>query len=167
MLKINFLVTALAALIPLVTGFIWYNPKVMGSAWIKATGLAEEELKKANMAVVFGMTLVFSFLIALIMNPIVIHQFGFQSMMMDEPDLFKAGSDANNLFTSTLDKYGNAFRTFKHGVLHGVIISLFLVTPVIGINALFERKSAKYILIHIGYWVLTLGLMGGVVCQFA
>lgn len=56
---INFLIIGLATLVPLVMGFIWYNPKVMGKAWIKSTGLAEEELRKANMAVVFGLTILF------------------------------------------------------------------------------------------------------------
>ena len=38
---------------------------------------------------------------------------------------------------------------------------------VIGINALFERKGFKYIAINAGYWILCLGLMGGVLCAFA
>ena len=28
-------------------------------------------------------------------------------------------------------------------------------------NALFEMKSAKYVLINVGYWILTFALMGG------
>ena len=64
MVGINFLVTALAALIPLVLGAIWFNPKVLGSAWMKSTGLTEDQLKGANMPLIFGLTYVFSFLIA-------------------------------------------------------------------------------------------------------
>jgi hydrogenase maturation factor len=37
----------------------------------------------------------------------------------------------------------------------------------VGINALFERRGGKYILVHVGYWIVTLALIGGVVCQFA
>jgi hypothetical protein len=40
------------------------------------------------------------------------------------------------------------------------------VLPLIGINSLFERKSFKYIFIHTGYWIISLALMGGVLCQF-
>lgn len=166
MVKMNMLVTALAALIPLVIGAIWYNPKVLGGVWIKSTGLTEDELKKANMPLIFGLTLVFSFFIALTMNMIVVHQFGFQSMLMGEADLLTEGSEVNVFFTNTLDKYGTAFRTFKHGAMHGTLFSIFFVTPVIGILALFERKNAKYILVHAGYWVICLALMGGVICQF-
>ncbi|HRN41812.1 MAG TPA: DUF1761 family protein [Vicingus sp.] len=32
---------------------------------------------------------------------------------------------------------------------------------------MFERKGFKYIAINSGYWIITLGLMGGVICQFA
>ena len=39
--------------------------------------------------------------------------------------------------------YGNAFRTYKHGALHGFITGLLLVLPVIGTNALYERRRFK------------------------
>lgn len=167
MVNINFLVTILAALIPLVMGAIWYNPKVFGNVWMKSTGLTEGELKNANMAKVFVMTFIFSILISLSLNFIVIHQFGFQSMLMGEADLFTEGSEANMFFTNTLEKYGTTYRTFKHGFMHGAMDGLLFATPVIGIVGLFERKGAKYILVHAGYWILTLGFMGGVICQFS
>ena len=163
----NLLVVALTALIPLVIGAIWYNPKVFGTVWIKSTGLTEDELKKSNMMLVFGLTYLFSFFVAAILNPLVIHQFGFQSMLMGEKELFTPGSEANTFLTSTLQKYGNSFRTFKHGALHGTILGIMFATPVIAILALFERKGAKYILVHAGYWILSLALMGGTLCQLA
>ena len=167
MISPNFLVIALAALIPLVIGAIWYNPKVLGNAWMKSTGLSEEQLKGANMPLIFGLTYLFSFMAGLELNTIVVHQLGFQSMMMGEVELFTGGSEANALFTSVIDKYGDAFRTFKHGAFHGTIAGVLFALPIIGIIALFERKGGKYIFIHAGYWILSLALMGGVICQFA
>lgn len=167
MLSVNFLITALAALIPLIVGAIWYNPKVLGGAWMKSVALSEEDLKGANMPMIFLLTYIFSFFVALILHPIVIHQFGFQSMVMNEPGIFKEGTEANMFFRSTMDKYGDAFRTFKHGALHGTILGVTLATPVIGVIALFERKGGRYIFIHAGYWILSLMLMGGVICQFS
>ena len=76
-------------------------------------------------------------------------------------------SEAGSLVKAMMDKYGHEFRTFKHGALHGFLSSIFIVLPVIGINALFERRGGKYILIHWAYWAITFLLMGGVVCQFA
>ena len=67
-------------------------------------------------------------------------------------------------YNAFMADYGTAFRTFKHGALHGTIAGLFIALPIIGTNALFERKSAKYIFINSGYWIVTLAIMGGIVC---
>jgi hypothetical protein len=76
-------------------------------------------------------------------------------------------SEAGQMVAAFLEKYGNEFRTFKHGLLHGVISAISIALPILGIVALFERKSAKYIFIHLGYWVITLGIMGGIICAYA
>jgi hypothetical protein len=64
----NFLIIALAALVPTIMGFIWYHPKVMGTAWQKATGLSDEAIKNANMPLIFGVSLLLSFLLDLFHN---------------------------------------------------------------------------------------------------
>lgn len=66
-----------------------------------------------------------------------------------------------------MDKYGNNFRTFKHGVFHGVISGIFLIFPLFAINAMFERKGFKYIFINSGYWLVSFALMGGIICAFS
>ena len=137
-----------------------------GTAWIKATGLTEDELRKANMVKIFGLTLLFSFMIAFIMNSMVIHQFHILSALMNDPDLMKEGTETNRYVMEFFSRHGNNFRTFKHGMLHGTIAAIFLAMPIIGINALFERKSGKYIFIHTGYWIICMMLMGGIICQF-
>jgi hypothetical protein len=38
--------------------------------------------------------------------------------------------------------------------------------PVITVSALFEQRSWKYIAIHAGYWIVCLGLMGGLISAF-
>ena len=67
-------------------------------------------------------------------------------------------------YETFMAEYKDEFRTFKHGAFHGVIAGLFIVLPILGINALFERKSWKYILINVGYWTVTLAIMGAIVC---
>ncbi len=166
-MEVNFLIAALAALIPMVLGFIWYHPKVFGTAWMNACGFIPEDLKGGNMALIFIVSYVFSFFLAMMLNTIVIHQFGFFSTLMNDPDLMKEGTDAYQYAQNFMTKYGENFRTFKHGVLHGAIAGIFFVLPVLGTNALFERKRFKYILVNVGYWTVCLALMGGVICQFA
>ncbi len=166
MLQPNMLVTALAALIPLVVGFVWYNPKVFGNAWMKGAGLTEESMKGANMALVFGLTYVFSFFIAFSLNFLTIHQYGLQSLLMEEHGKGAVAGSAEEL-KRLMDIYGESFRTFAHGAVHGTITAIFFVLPLTGIGALFERRGWKYILINAGYWIVSLAIMGGVVCRFS
>ena len=157
-MEFNFIAIIVAALVPLIVGFIWYNPKVFGNAWMQASGVTEEQIKGGNMAKIFGLALVFAFLLAFTLPTLVNHQMGAVSL---------TGGDIENAlpsFQAFMDDYGDAFRTFKHGVFHGVLAGFFIALPILGTNALFERKSAKYILINSGYWIVTLGIMGGIIC---
>lgn len=47
-MEINFLALLVAAISTLVVGFIWYNPKVFGTIWMKESGMTEEKMKGAN-----------------------------------------------------------------------------------------------------------------------
>ncbi|WP_372754077.1 DUF1761 domain-containing protein [Mariniflexile sp.] len=149
-----------AAFSALIVGFIWYNPKVFGNAWMDAAGLSEEQLKGGNMAKIFGLALLFAFMLGFILENLVIHQAGALSLTGGDSKV------ALQSYSDFMTDYGNNFRTFKHGVLHGVIAGIFFALPILGTNALFERKSAKYILINSGYWIVTLGIMGGIICAW-
>jgi hypothetical protein len=88
-------------------------------------------------------------------------------MLADQPALKEPNSDLAKTVNSLMTQYGSNFRTFKHGAFHGVLMSIFMVLPTIGINAIFERKSFKYVFVHLGYWAITMGLMAGFICAFA
>ena len=64
------------------------------------------------------------------------------------------------------DQFKDSFRTFKHGALHGCVGGFTIALPVLGINAMFERKGFKYVAINAGYLIVTIGLMGGILCQW-
>jgi len=163
-MQFNFYIPFLAALIPLLIGFIWYNPKVFGKAWMKAADITEEKMKGANMAVIFGLTYLLSLFAAFSLVAITIHQTHLFSIFANDPGLQDPNSEIGMLFKSLMDKYGSNFRTFKHGVFHGTIAGFFIALPIIGINAMFERKKFKYIAINAGFWIVCLALMGGVIC---
>lgn len=161
---LNFPILLLAALVPMIVGFIWYNPKVFGNTWMEVSGMTDEKIKGGNMALIFGLSFVLAFLLAFEMNFMVIHQNHLGSIFADQQDALKA-------VTEHLDTnhggWTENFRTFKHGALHGLIAGLFFALPVLGTNAMFERKGFKYILVNGGYWIVTTTLMGGVICQFS
>lgn len=162
-MEVNFLAVLVATLIPTLTGFIWYNPKVFGNAWMEAAGVTEEKIKNANMFVIMGVSLLLSFMLAFFSQNLTIHQFAIFSLLENQPGMHE-NPITNSDFLSMMEKYGTNFRTFKHGLLHGTVASLFFILPVLGTNAMFERRGFKYILINVGYWTLTLALMCGVLC---
>lgn len=159
----NFYMYFVAALIPMVIGAIYYHPAVFGGAWMKVNDFTEDSLKKGNMAVIFGASYVFSVMLALILAMLTIHQT--QVFALFVPEIMESGSAAQATFNEIMAEYGDRYRSFKHGAIHGGIASLFFALPLIGINALFERRGWRYILIHFGYWLITLVLMGGLLCQ--
>lgn len=149
-----------AAVSAMVIGFIWYHPKVFGTAWMRVTGLTEEQIKGGNMAKIFVLALLFAFMLGIILEALVIHQAGALSLVGGDSSL------ALQSYSDFMTDYGSHFRTFKHGVLHGVVAGILFALPVLGTNALFERRSAKYIFINSGYWIVTLGVMGGIICAW-
>lgn len=159
-MNVNFLALIVAALSSLVTGFIWYNPKVFGNAWMKETGIVHDESKKPNMVKIFGMTIVYAFFIAFILQMLVIHQFGALGMVGGDP------TKALPSYASFMADYGTNFRTFKHGALHGSMTGLFFCLPILGVGALYENRSFKYTMIVGGYWVVTCAIMGGIICAW-
>ncbi|MCB9082075.1 MAG: DUF1761 domain-containing protein [Lewinellaceae bacterium] len=163
----NFPILLAAALIPMVVGFAWYNPKTFGTAWMQAAEMTEEKMKGANMAVIFGVSYLFSVFIAMAVQFTVVHQYHVYSIFADDPTFMDPTSTTGAFIADFMSKYGNNFRTFKHGALHGFLDGLFFAMPILGVNALFERKGWKYILINGGYWAVCLALMGGVICAFA
>lgn len=167
MMQLNWLPIIGSALIPLLTGFVWYNPKTFAPIWMKASGVTEEQGKSMNMPLIFGITLLLGVFLASAMVMMVIHQTHYYSILADNKDMLDANSDISKATKAFMDVNGSNFRTFKHGLFHGTLMGLFFAMPVLGINALFEGRGRNYILVNTGYWMLTLGLMGGVICAFA
>ena len=167
MQEMNMPVVLVTALIPIVFGFIWYHSKVFGKTWMQEADISEASIKGSNMAIVLGGSFVFSIMLSLTLQTMVVHQFHLASIIMGEPDAVNPNSAAQIWLKDSMATYGHTFKTFKHGALHGAITALFVALPILGINSLLEKKSRKYILLHAGYWVLTLTLMGGILCQFS
>lgn len=157
-METNLLALLTAAFSSLVVGFIWYNPKVFGNSWMKEAGLNYDDLKASNMLKTLSVTFIYAFLVAFMLQSITIHQFGALGMVGGDPTIAKAS------YTEFMADYGNAFRTFKHGALHGFITGLFLALPILGTSALYEQRSFKYTLIAGGYWVVCCTIMGGIIC---
>ncbi len=156
----------ITALIPMLVGFIWYNPRVFGKAWLKSIKSTADEMKGGKMWLTFSLCYLLGLMLSFAIMPIVIHQMHMLSIFANDATMKDPNSTSSLYVKNFFDMYGTNFRTFKHGAFHGTLASLFFVLPVIGIVALFEKKGFKYVAIHTGYWLVTLALMGGVICEW-
>ena len=152
----NFLAILVAAIAAMVIGTIWYNPKVFGTAWMNDIGMTEEQAKSGNMLKIFGFAFLFSFMIALSLPASVIHEIGAAQL--------NGGDATNPAFLEYLAACGEKFRSFKHGALHGAMLGVLFAFPILGITAMFEHRSWKYIFIHAGYFIVSLTVMGAIIC---
>jgi hypothetical protein len=163
-MEINVIILFIAALVPMIIGFVWYGP-LFGNAWMKEMNFTKESLKGQNMIKVFILSYIFSLLVAFFLQFIVIHQGGVFSTLLESGST-ELQVDVLVYFEDFMAKYGDNYRTFKHGALHGAMSGLFFVLPILSIIAMFERKSAKYVAINAGYWVVTLAIIGGIICEW-
>ena len=164
-MEVNFLILALAAFVPLFIGFIWYGPFLFQNTWIKLSGHTKESLKSTNVVLIYILLYLFSFSLSFFLQFIVIHQTGVYSSLL-ESGANELTSDRLTYFDDFMAKYGSNYRSFKHGVLHGVLVALFLILPILSTQAMLEKKSIKYLAINAGYWIISIALMGGVVCKW-
>jgi hypothetical protein len=162
----NWWLWLITALIPIAVGALYYSPLLFANPWMKENNFTEESLKGGNMLLIMGLSYIGGIMISMVMTPVVIHQMHMFSVLMSDPSFETEGSEIRNYFDAFNAQYGTSFRTFKHGMFHGSLTGLLLVAPIIMINGLFERRGWKYMAIHAGYWVISLALIGGVICQF-
>ena len=131
--SINWFSMALATITPLLIGYFYYHKAAFGNAWIDSIGMTDEQLKKSNSVLTYGLAIVFSFFLSFFLL---------------------------NFNNDGINQEGD-FDTFQHGVWHGLFVAITLVIPIIVLNGLFGKKSWKNMLINIFYWIITLALMGG------
>jgi len=163
----NWFILFATALIPLIVGAVWYNPKVFGNVWMRASGVTEEQIQSGNMALIFGLVYILGVFLSGFFVSFAIHQSAVDGLFATQPGFAdRTNLELVNFVDSFHATYGHLHRSFGHGAVHGVVASIMVALPLISINALFERRGWKYILVHFGYWLITFILMSGAVCQF-
>ena len=132
--EINWFSMALATSTPMAVGFVYYHKTVFGTIWMDTVGMTDKKAKKVNKIGAVIALLLCSFLLSFFLL---------------------------NFNNSGINQEGD-FDTFNHGVWHGVFVAITVVAPVIVIQGFFGQKHWKHVLINIGYWIITLALMGGI-----
>ena len=164
-MQINAWIIPLVAFVPMIVGMLWYGP-LFGKAWQKETGLTDEDLKKGNMVLTMGLAYLFSCFLAFGLMSICNHEIGVMQFFASEPGFGEAEGAGQKAFESVLKMTTHSHIGFGHGVLHGVIAGITMALPVLATNSMFEKRTWKNIWINVGYWILTVALMGGIVGAF-
>lgn len=137
-MHMNWMAIILSTITPMVIGFIYYHPKVLGGAWMRANGFSLEGMGTGPKPVLYVVALVLSF---------------FLSMWL-------LGNVTGPGQQTAPD--GHSYATFGHGMVHGVVITLMVLLPVLGTMSIFERRGWSWVFVNLGYWVVTLCIMGGI-----
>lgn len=157
----NFLVIAATSFIPFFVAYLWFHPNVFGGdTWKKLAGLSDDcgDISPAKL----GLSILLNFLVAYGLCAVCIHQLGVFGMVGGDFEALSSGTAK-----AFLDEYGQNHLSFGHGMLHAVFpTALAFVLPVVGYAAIFEHKSMKYLLVNLGFWIISMMLMAGVICQW-
>ena len=159
----NFLVIGAAALIPFFVAYAWFHPKVFGgTTWAEVAGLTQAQNDMPIKPYQLGLSILLNFFLAFGVYNLAIHQSGLFGTVGANIELLQTGTAA-----AFLAEYGDHHISFGHGMIHGGTQTvLCFVLPILGYAAIFERKSRKYLFINLGFWIVSLTLMGGVICQW-
>ncbi len=165
-MEINYLLLFAIALIPLAVGALWYSNFLFGKVWFRESGMTEEKMNSGNMLLVFGLTYLFGFFLSNAMASWSIHQFMTANLFVMQPGFAEQTGEYYDFFQKFITQYGDLHRSFGHGAAHGVVAAITLALPLIGINALFEKRGWKYIGVHFGYWLVVMVLMCGICSKY-
>jgi hypothetical protein len=137
-MHINWMAVLVSAIIPMVIGFIYYHPKVAGGAWMKANGFTLESVGTGPKPILFGVAFVLSVLLS----------------------MWLCGNVTGPGQLTAPD--GHSYATFGHGAVHGLVISIMVLLPILGTQSIFEKRGWGWVFVNLGYWALTLMTMGGI-----
>lgn len=139
---LNFLAIVCSSIIPMIMGFIYYNPSVMGTKWMSANGFVKENLTPPK-PVLYLLALLMSFLLSLFFWAWVTGGGGVEQSQVVAPD-------------------GHSYETFQHGLFHGFAFSLTVLTPIFITMKIFEMRKWSWAWVNILYWGLTSMVMCGI-----
>ena len=123
---LNWLAIIVSTLVFFGLGAIWYTPLAFGKMWMKETGITQEAAQKANLPKVMGLTLLFTFIMAVNL-----------AMFLNDPNIGAS-----------------------EGAMYGLFTGFGWIAMSIFVTGQYEFRSTRYMLIHAGYNIVGLTLMG-------
>lgn len=140
-LSTNYLAIVVAGLIPAILGAIYYGP-FFGKMWRDSLGKTEEELKPSIPALAYSGSILLAMLLSSSLNYVI---------QLVHKDVNEAG-----------ELFVNTHSTFGHGSLHGALIGISILMPIIVSLGIFHKLSWKTNLLNAIFWILCTAIMGGI-----
>jgi hypothetical protein len=165
-MQMNWWVIPVAACVPVIVSMLYFNPRVLGGAWLSSLGKAPNASQLSMTKMVLA-SLVYGLLAAVALVPMTLHANHVYSLFQGREELADPNSALSQLINQVIFESGDRFRTFKHGAFHGLLTAVFAVLPVIGLSAMFEQRGWRYVAIQWGFWAICLCIMGGIINAFA
>jgi len=159
----NIPVILATALIPFLFAMIWFHKSLFGgSNWHAIAEMPDEKTATPVKVTKMLLSLLLNVLLAFGVFQFSIHELSIYGML---------GGDAeavNNSATAMafLNEFGGHFHTWTHGIAHGIGTTLFFILPALGYVVIFEKKTAKYFWVYLGYWLICTILMSIVICMW-
>jgi len=140
--EINIIAVIVAAIVPNALGALYYGP-LFGKIWHKSLGKTKDEMKLNNEAFVYIGALVLGFVLA-------------NSLAFTIGLVHKDVNAAGELIFAS-------HHTFGHGALHGGMIGLTFIAPIITSLGLFHKNKGITIILNVAFWCICMAIMGGIV----
>lgn len=137
-MAVNWLAIIVAALSAFVLGWLWYSPKVFGTAWMVDNGLTIEKLRNGNPGKIFGLAFIFTLIAAANLG----------MFLADTP------AECTGVCAQKTD--------VKWGATAGFLAGLWVLCFVF-IHGLFEHKPFRLLGINAGYALVALTVMGAII----
>ncbi len=152
-----------AGLIPMLIASIWYHPSLFGNASLNSSFKNKSIFYKGFSLVLFWILGVF---LAFGLTALTNHIVGVMQLFLTHPDFTNQDSEVYATYNHLLTQYGDRHRSFAHGVVHGIINSVLIVAPILGIHSILKSGNFKSFLVSFFYWLIVFILVGGLVCHF-
>ena len=133
-MHLNWIAYAVAVIVQMMIGYIWFHPSVMGKMWVQACGKSIDEIRPKKPGMTYGLTIVYTLLNTLFLM------------------LNVVGPGQEDV----------KFHTFQHGLFHAVLFTLMVTLPVLGTPALHEGRPKGWMVVQLGYWFVRISVAMGI-----
>jgi len=139
--EINIFAILVAAAVPNALGALYYGP-LFGKRWLSSLNMTADDMKGRNEGLIYGGAYLLCAVVC------------FFSKFLVELAHKDVNDQGELIFAS--------FHTFPHGAIHGSVIAIGIVIPIIVCLGLFQKSTTSNILINSLFWLICFAIMGGI-----